>query len=97
LTVSCEVKNTGKVAGEEVVQLYLRDLVGSVTRPVKELKGFRKISLAPGEAKTVSFKLTINDLSFYKRDMTFGTEPGKFHVFIGGNSRDTKQAEFILR
>jgi beta-glucosidase len=97
LTVSCEVKNTGKIAGEEVVQLYLRDLVGSVTRPVKELKGFQKISLAPGEAKTITFKLTINDLSFYKRDMTFGTEPGKFHVFVGGNSRDTKQAEFTLR
>jgi beta-glucosidase len=97
LTVSCEVKNTGKIDGEEVVQLYLRDLVGSVTRPVKELKGFQKISLAPGEAKTVTFKLTINDLSFFKRDMTFGTEPGKFQVFIGGNSRDTKQAEFTLR
>jgi beta-glucosidase len=97
LTVSCEVTNRGKLAGEEVVQLYIRDLVGSVTRPVKELKGFQKISLAPRESKTVSFRLSVNDLSFYKRDMTFGTEPGKFHVFIGGNSRDVKQAEFVLK
>jgi beta-glucosidase len=97
LTITCEVKNTGKFAGEEVVQLYIRDLVGSVTRPVKELKGFEKINLKPGESRKVSFKLTVSDLSFYKKDMTFGTEPGKFVIFIGGNSRDTKQAEFILK
>jgi beta-glucosidase len=97
LTVTVEVKNTGRLAGEEVVQLYVRDLVGSVTRPVKELKGFKKISLAPGETKTITFTLTTSDLSFYKRDMTFGTEPGKFHVFVGGNSRDTKSGEFTLQ
>jgi beta-glucosidase len=97
LTITCEVKNTGKFAGEEVVQLYIRDLVGSVTRPVKELKGFEKIYLKPGESRKISFKLTVSDLSFYKKDMTFGTEPGKFVIFIGGNSRDTKQTEFVLK
>jgi beta-glucosidase len=97
ITVTCSVTNTGKFPGTEIVQLYIRDLVGSVTRPVKELKGFQKISLTPGESRLVSFTLTVNDLSFYKRDMTFGTEPGKFHVFVGGNSRDTKQAEFTLK
>jgi beta-glucosidase len=97
LTVTCQVKNTGTRAGEEVVQLYVRDVVGSVTRPVKELKGFRKVMLQPGEAKEIAFTLDSNDLSFYKRDMTFGTEPGKFEVFVGGNSRDVKQAAFLLK
>jgi beta-glucosidase len=64
---------------------------------VKELKGFQKIKLAPGETKDVSFTITLTDLSFYKRDMSFGTEPGKFEVFVGGNSRDTKQANFVLK
>jgi beta-glucosidase len=96
LVVSCTVTNNGKVAGEEVVQLYVRDLVGSVTRPVKELKNFEKLMLQPGESREMKFTLTIPDLSFYRRDMSFGTEPGKFQVFIGGNSRDTKQAEFVL-
>ncbi len=97
LTVKCRVTNSGSRAGEEVVQLYVRDLVGSVTRPVKELKGFQKIMLQPGESKEVTFVLTNNDLAFYRRDMTFGTEPGKFHVFVGGNSRDVKRAEFTLK
>jgi beta-glucosidase len=97
MTVTCTVTNSGSLAGEEVVQLYIRDMVGSVTRPLKELKGFEKIKLNPGESKTVTFKLTQHDISFYKRDMTFGTEPGRFVVFVGGNSRDTKQAEFILQ
>ncbi|HEY8934858.1 MAG TPA: glycoside hydrolase family 3 C-terminal domain-containing protein, partial [Cyclobacteriaceae bacterium] len=97
LSVTCKVTNTGLYDGEEVVQLYIRDLVGSVTRPVKELKGFEKIMLKKGESKDVVFKLTTNDLSFYKKDMTFGAEPGKFQVMIGGNSRDVKMAEFELR
>jgi beta-glucosidase len=97
LTVTCRVTNTGSRAGEEVVQLYVRDLVGSVTRPVKELKGFQKILLQPGEGKDITFTLSSNDLSFYRKDMSFGTEPGKFIVFVGGNSRDTKQAEFVLK
>jgi beta-glucosidase len=97
LTVKCTVKNTSSRDGEEVVQLYVRDIAGSVTRPVKELKAFQKILLKAGESKEMSFTLTQKDLSFYRADMTFGTEPGKFQVFVGGNSRDTKQAEFSLK
>jgi beta-glucosidase len=80
-----------------VVQLYLRDVVASVTRPLKELKGFQKIMLAPGETQNVSFTLTSADLSFYKQDMSYGVEPGKFIVFIGSNSRDLKEVSFLLK
>lgn len=97
LTVTCSVKNTGKLAGEEVVQLYVQDIVGSVTRPVKELKGFQKIMLQPGESKEVTFTLSQDDLAFYRKDMTLGAEPGKFNVFVGTNSRDVKQAQFELK
>jgi beta-glucosidase len=97
LTVTCKITNAGSVAGEEVVQLYLRDLVGSVTRPVKELKNFQKIMLQAGESKEVVFVIDNNDLSFYRRDMTWGSEPGQFHVFVGSNSRDLKQAGFELK
>jgi len=96
IRISVSVKNTGAREGKEVVQLYIRDLVGSITRPVKELKGFQKISLQPGESKQVAFMLTAKDLSFYKQDLSWGTEPGDFHVFVGGNSRDVKQAAFRL-
>ncbi|MEO1049322.1 MAG: glycoside hydrolase family 3 N-terminal domain-containing protein [Bacteroidota bacterium] len=96
LKVSAEVTNTGSLVGEEVVQLYVQDLVGSVTRPVKELKGFQKLSFEPGETKKVAFELTAEDLSFHRFDMTFGAEPGKFKVFIGTNSRDVKEADFEL-
>jgi len=74
----------------------LRDLVGSVTRPVKELKGFRKILLAPGESRDVVFTIHPDELSFYRRDMSFGPEAGNFHVFVGGNSRDLNSAGFEL-
>jgi beta-glucosidase len=97
LTVTCKVTNTGKLAGEEVVQLYIRDMVGSVTRPVKELKNFQKILLQPGESKDISFTLTQYDLSFFRKDMSFGVEPGKFEVYVGGNSRDVKTAGFVLQ
>ena len=96
LNVSIEVKNTGKRAGEEVVQLYIRDLIGSVTRPVKELKGFRKIMLKPGESKKVQFQLTKKDFSFYRRDMSFGAEAGQFKIFVGTNSAELKEADFEL-
>lgn len=95
--VSVEVSNTGSRDGQEVVQLYIRDLVASVTRPVKELKAFEKVLIKAGEKKTVSFYLTNEDLSFYKNDLSFGSEPGKFQVFVGTNSRDAKKAEFILK
>nr|WP_121270820.1 beta-glucosidase BglX [Pedobacter schmidteae] len=96
VTASVEVKNTGTTAGKEVVQLYIRDLVGSSTRPVKELKGFQKISLNPGESKTISFQITENELKFYNADLKFVAEPGDFDVFIGGNSRDVMTDTFTL-
>lgn len=96
LKASVTVKNTGVSDGEEVVQCYVRDLVGSVTRPVKELKGFEKINLKAGESKTVTFTITPGMLAFHRADMTYGTEPGDYHLFIGGNSRDLKQTSFVL-
>ncbi|MGB5027759.1 MAG: beta-glucosidase BglX [Chitinophagaceae bacterium] len=90
LTASVTVTNSGKYDGKEVVQLYIRDVVGSVTRPVKELKGFQKIDLKAGESKTVTFNITPNDLKFYNYDLKFDWEPGEFQIMIGGNSRDVK-------
>ena len=84
--VHAEVTNAGACAAEEIVQLYVRDLVGSVTRPVKELKGFKKVFLQPGETQTVVFTLHTDDLSFYGRNMQLNTEPGSFQVWIGGSS-----------
>jgi len=96
LRVRVNVRNTGTRAGEEVVQLYVRDLVASVTRPVKELKGFQKIRLEPGQTRTLEFLLTDQDLRFYRRDMTFGTEPGAYDIMIGGNSDDLKSVRVLL-
>ncbi|MBL7873601.1 MAG: beta-glucosidase BglX [Cyclobacteriaceae bacterium] len=97
LVVSVDVTNTGSREGKEVVQLYIRDVVGSITRPVKELKAFEKITLKSGETKTVNFTLGKKDLSFYNADLNFVAEPGEFHVFVGGNSRDVKQGSFVLK
>ena len=96
LTVSLIVKNTGHYDGEEVVQLYIHDLVGSVTRPVKELKGFRKVMIKTGESKEITFTLKSSDLAFYTKDMSFKAEPGDFKVFVGTNSDDCKEASFSL-
>jgi len=96
LTVTVTLTNTGSRAGEEVVQLYIRDKVASISRPVKELKGFVKVSLEPGEARSIRFVINQNDLSFYKEDLSFGWEPGDFDVFVGGNSRDVLNATFTL-
>lgn len=96
INVSVDVSNTGSRDGSEVVQLYIRDLVGSITRPVKELKAFEKVFLKAGEKKTVTFSLTTKDLSFYKGDLSFGYEPGQFQVFVGGNSRDVKKSGFVV-
>jgi beta-glucosidase len=90
ITVTIDIKNTGKYAGEEVVQLYLRDKVGSVVRPVKELKDFKKIMLQPGETKTVSFQLNKDKLSFYNAQLQWIAEPGEFEVMIGTSSADIK-------
>ncbi len=96
LTASILITNTGKRQGKETVQLYIRDMVGSITRPVKELTGFQQIMLAPGETKKVSFNITVNDLKFYNSDLQFVYEPGAFKVFIGPNSRDVKEAGFVV-
>ncbi len=96
ITVSAIVKNTGSRAGDEVVQLYVRDMVGSVTRPVRMLKGFEKVSLGAGESREVSFMLTTEDLSFHRADMTWGTEPGEFRVWIGGSSDASLETSFTI-
>jgi beta-glucosidase len=96
ITASVMVTNTGTVKGKETVQLYLRDMVGSIVRPVKELKGFQQITLAPGESKKISFTISVNDLKFYNNDLKYVYEPGDFKVFIGTNSRDVKEADFKL-
>ncbi len=96
ITASVTVKNTGDKAGKEIVQLYLQDLVGSSTRPVKQLKGFQKISLEPGESKVVSFKISATDLKFYNSALKYVAEPGDFKVFIGGNSRDVLTSQFTF-
>lgn len=88
ITISATVANTGNFDGEEIVQLYTQDLVRSITPPVKELKGFQKISLKKGESKTVNFELSREDLKFYNASLEFVAEPGKFEVFIGKNSSD---------
>jgi beta-glucosidase len=94
--VTCSVQNTGKVAGEEVVQLYLHDPVASVTRPVKELKAFKKVMLQPGESKQVVFRLHDVDFSFYRRDMSFGSEPGTYEIFVGGSSESLKKTTVVI-
>lgn len=99
LTVSVKVKNTGNYKAKETVQLYIRDLFGSVTRPVKELKGFEKISLKPGETKVVSFTLSEEDLKFWDIDMKYVSESGDFEIFVGSSSRseDLLKSAFQLK
>lgn len=96
LKISVEVSNTGNYDGEEVVQLYIKDKVGTVTRPVKELKGFKKVALKKGEKKTVEFEISSNDLRFYNIDMDFVAEPGDFEVFVGGSSATETKDKFVL-
>jgi beta-glucosidase len=96
LKISIDVKNTGNYDGQEIVQLYIRDLVGSVTRPVKELKGFEKITLKKGETKTVSFEISSEDLKFYNLEMKNEAEAGSFEVFVGENSDTERKANFEL-
>jgi len=91
------VSNTGNYDGEETVQLYIQDVVGSVVRPVKELKGFQKIFLKKGENKQVSFAIDVNELKFYDDQLKYIYEPGDFKIYIGGNSQDVKEASFKLQ
>jgi beta-glucosidase len=95
--VSLKLTNSGKYDGEEVVQLYIRDMVGSITRPVKELKGFQKVFLKAGETRNISFTITPEDLKFYNSDLVYNWEPGEFEVMVGGNSRDVKTGRFDVR
>ena len=97
LRASVTVTNTGSREGTEVVQLYIRDLVGSVARPVKELKDFSRITLKPGESKVVEFVITPEKLKFYNSQLKFDCEPGEFDVMIGPNSRDVQTLRFTLR
>lgn len=90
------VANTGNYDGEEVVQLYIRDMVGSLVRPVKELKGFQKIFLKKGESKKISFTMTAKELKFYNNELKYIAEPGDFKIFIGGSSRNVKEADFKM-
>ena len=92
LKASVTLTNTGKYDGSEIVQLYIRDVIGSITRPVKELKGFQKIMLKTGESKTVTFDITPEDLKFYNSDLKYDWESGDFEIKIGGNSKDLKTA-----
>lgn len=94
ITVSAKLTNRGDVAADEVAQLYVRDLVGNVTRPVRELKGFRRLRVDAGETVTVTFELHTDDLAFYGRDNTLIVEPGDFHAWIGGSSDTGLRTEF---
>lgn len=93
LTASVNITNTGEYAGTEVVQLYIRDKVGSVTRPVKELKGFQRVTLQPGETKTVTFNLPVSDLAYWNIDMKKVVEPGEFTLWLGTNSDEGLSAD----
>lgn len=97
ITASVTITNTGNYDADEIVQLYIRDMVGSVSRPVKELKGFERISLKKGESRTVSFDITAEQLKFYNSELNWVCEPGDFEVMIGGNSRDVKTKVFSLK
>ena len=96
MQISVTLTNTGKFDGAGVAQLYTRDLVGSITRPVKELKGYQKVYLKAGESRTLTFSLTANDLAFYNEKLEFKHEPGMFGVFVGGNSAGGLEASFEL-
>jgi beta-glucosidase len=91
-TVTVDITNTGKVRGDEVAQMYIRDEISSVTRPIKELKDFARISLNAGETKSVTFKITPAKLQFYNRDMKRVVEPGAFQIMVGGSSVDLMNA-----
>jgi beta-glucosidase len=95
--VLADVTNTGKSEGMEVVQMYIHDLVSSVTRPIKELKGFKKVSLRPGETKTVALDITPEHLAFYDVNMNYVVEPGEFAILVGNSSRDSDLQKVILQ
>ncbi len=95
-TISVDVTNTGSLRGDEVVQLYIRDEVSTVTRPIKELRGFRRITLDPRQTQTVKFSLGPGELSFLDRDMHRVVEPGTFRIMLGGNSMDLTETKLSV-
>jgi beta-glucosidase len=97
IIASVDITNTGDRDGEEIVQLYIRDLIGDVTRPVKELKGFKKVHLNKGETITVAFAISPQDLAYYHQDMSFSVDPGDFEIFIGTNSEETRNKMFEIQ
>jgi beta-glucosidase len=88
ISIKVDIENTGNRSGEEVVQLYINDIVASITRPVKELKGFKRVALEPAETRTVKFELPVETLGFYDKNMKFTVEPGMFKVMVGCSARD---------
>ena len=97
ITATVTVTNTGSIEGTEIVQLYIRDMVGSIARPVQELKGFERITLKPGMSRTVNFTINADLLKFYDKDLNYVCEPGEFDVMVGPNSRDVQHKSFMLR
>jgi len=96
ITATITVKNTGKFDGEEVVQLYINDPAASISRPVKELKGFEKVMIKKGETATISFAITAKELAFFRKGLSYGVEAGEFNLYIGTNSSEVKEAQFHL-
>ena len=96
LTAKINIKNTGKRSGKETVQLYIRDVYSTATRPVKELKAFKQVALEAGESREVTFEITVDDLKYYNHDLQYVCEPGDFEVLIGPNSRDLKMSMFTV-
>ncbi len=97
IIVSTQMTNSGSREAIETVQLYIRDVVGSISRPMKELKGFQQITLKSGENKSISYTIDESLLKFYNSELVYGSEPGKYEVFIGPNARDVKKVEFELK
>ena len=97
LGVTAEITNTGSKAGTETVQLYVRDLVGDLVRPIRELKGFKQLTLEPGQTETVTFALHTNELGFYNQEMEYVTEPGEFHLWVGQNAAEGLQGSFEVK
>jgi beta-glucosidase len=97
INIQCKVTNAGKVKGDEVVQLYIHDEVASCSRPVKELKAFQRVTLSPGKSKTITFKLSLDQLAFYDPQMRFVVEPGSFEAQIGSSSEDIRlRGRFVV-
>lgn len=97
ITATINVKNTGSRDADEVVQLYIRDMVASISRPVKELKGFQRIHLAAGESREISFDITPEMLKFYNAELKHVIEPGDFQIMVGGNSKEVKTQNLTVK